>query len=372
MAKSNPFHLNFLLHLCLVKFRLYLPLILLCSCSGGSENLDVAVTDTYKAVEFHGNAQGTTFSIICNDSLQVTSDEIEKILIDFDNALSSWIDSSTVSYINRSGGGVISFKDESGYFARCYNLTQEVYALSGGAFDPTVQKLWQAWGFEGDGDIPDSSVVDSLRSFVGFTPGLHFLFSSVPDSNGTLTIQKITPGAALGFDGIAQGLTVDVIAEMLEAKGAKNYYVEIGGEIRVLGLNSDGELWKIGIDEPTDNSDAENRTVQKVIELKDKSIATSGSYRKFFIRDGVRYSHTIDPKTGRPVEHSLLSVSVVSNSCALSDGLATAFMVMGADSSMQFVNSHPELDVDLYLIFENEKGRLETFYTKGFRDEVLE
>ena len=248
--------------------------------------------------------------------------------------------------------------------------------MTNGAFDPTVYPLVDGWGFMKDiENIPDSSVVDSLKALVGFQPGYHFKFMYNHTEGDTVPANKIlkrTPQAKLDFNAIAQGQAVDEIAKLLESRGSENYFVEIGGEIRVKGKNREGEFWRIGIDKPIENSTAEDRELQEVVQLNNKSIATSGSYRKFYEKNGVKYSHTLNPKTGYPVKHSLLSVTVVANSCALADGLATAFMVMGTQKTIQFLKDHPELDIEAYLIFNNDKGRMETYYTRDFRDMFIE
>ena len=252
-----------------------------------------------------------------------------------------------------------------------------MWSVSNGAFDPTVYPLVDGWGFMKDVEIvPDSATVDSLRNLVGFQDGNHFKFLYQLDSLGNsipaCKIVKNNKNAKLDFNAIAQGLAVDIIAEKLESKGAKNYFVEIGGEIRVCGLNTEGSLWRIAIDKPIENSSAEDREYQEIIMLKDKSVATSGSYRKFYEKEGIKYSHTIDPKTGYPVQHTLLSATVVADNCGTADAMATAFMVMGAEKSIQFLNEHPELGLEVYLIFNNSKGRLETYYTKNFRDLLVD
>jgi thiamine biosynthesis lipoprotein len=194
----------------------------------------------------------------------------------------------------------------------------------------------------------------------------------VSDSAIASTIIKNTPKAKLDFNAIAQGIAVDVLAELIESKGGKNYFVEIGGEIRVNGRNKDGNYWNIGIDKPLENSTANDRVIYEIVSLENKSIATSGSYRKFYEEDGLKYSHTLDPKTGYPVTHNLLSASVIADNCGLADALATAIMVMGPDKGMDFVNAHPELNIEVYLIFNNSKDRLETYYTEGFKEMVVE
>ncbi len=347
------------------------------ACGGNSESSSQNSEEENKRIEFTGNTQGTTFAVYCNDDIKITYEEIENILHEFDLALSGYIPNSTLTKLNESSVGAFEYNDEKGYFNRCYDLAQEIYDVTDGAFDPTVEPLLSVWGFNEDiEEIPDSVVVDSLRSLVGFTEGYHFTHTKLArvDSNGTnlSSIQKNTPNVKLNFNAIAQGLAVDIIAEKLESRGAENYFVEIGGEIRVSGKNTEGEYWRIGIDKPIENSSAEDREIQEIVQINGRSIATSGSYRKFYEKDGVKYSHTINPKTGRPVQHTLLSATVVADNCGMADALATAFMVMGADQSMEFMKNHPELNIEVYLIFTNDKGRMDTYYTKDFRDMLID
>ena len=352
----------------------FLAAFMLLSCSGEQSSEGTSDSDSTTYIEFYGNTQGTTFAIICNDDVDIETQEIEGVLDDFDRALSSYVPNSTISQLNQAPAGIFEYTDDDSYFNRCYHKSVEIYELSEGKFDPTVFPLVDAWGFfsEPGAEIPDSAMVDSLKALCGFEQKGHFRSNiqqdTTPTSHPKFRIEKVTPNAKLGFDAIAQGLAVDVLAELLESKGAKNYYVEIGGEIRVKGVNTEGKSWSIGIDKPVENSTVETRELQKIVRIKDRSIATSGSYRKFYERDGLKYSHTINPATGYPVKHSLLSASVIADDCATADALATTFMVMGADSSMAFVKDHPELNLEVYLIFENNKGNLETYYTPAFAE----
>lgn len=352
--------------------------IVLLSCGSGSGNGEANNTDSTSSqpLEFYGNTQGTTFAVICNDNISITLEEINAILSDFDLALSGYIPNSVLTQLNESPAGEFGYKDPDQYFNRCYKMSQEVYALTNGAFDPTVFPLVDGWGFMKDVEVvPDSATVDSLRTLIGFQNGYHFTFKSkvteVGDTVPANTIIKNTPQAKLDFNAIAQGLAVDVLAETLEGRGAKNYFVEIGGEIRVSGTNSEGETWRIGIDKPLENSTAEDRRVQEVIHLDNQSIATSGSYRKFYEKDGIKYSHTLDPSTGYPVTHSLLSATVIADNCAMADAMATAFMVMGADKAIAFLDAHPELKIEAYLIFINEHDQYETYYTPAFGKMII-
>lgn len=327
-----------------------------------------------KSIEFFGNTQGTTYSVIVNDNISLTSSEIDSLLADFDIALSGYIPNSTITHLNEAGPGLFEYTDTADYFNRCYQLSQEIYHATNGAFDPTVFPLVKGWGFLKNvgQEVPDSTTVDSLRALTGFKNGYHFNFLVNDDSLPANKIVKNTPAAQLDFNAIAQGLAVDVLAEFIERKGAKNYFVEIGGEIRVNGKNAEGEFWRIGIDKPIEDSNAEDRVIYEIVQIENKSIATSGSYRKFYEQNGVKYSHTLNPKTGYPVQHSLLSATVIADDCATADAMATALMVMGPDKGIQFVNDHPELKIEAYLIFNNHKDRLETYYTKGFKELIYE
>jgi thiamine biosynthesis lipoprotein len=324
-----------------------------------------------KPIEYFGNTQGTTYAIICNDEVSISHQEVEETLHHFDLALSSYIPNSILSKLNSAGAGTFEYVDSFNYFNSCLALSRTVFDLSKGNFDPTVYPLVDGWGFMKEiENVPDSLTIDSLRMLVGFQNGNHFNFYP-SKSDSTLELSKIvknTANAKLDFNALAQGLSVDVICELLESKGAKNYFVEIGGEIRVKGKNSEDNIWTIGIDKPIENSTAVNRELQEIIQLDNKAVATSGSYRKFYEKNGVKYSHTLDPKTGYPVTHSLLSATVVAPNCASADGLATAFMVMGPNKSIKFIKSGELKNIEVYLIFYNSKGRIETYLTKGFKD----
>ncbi len=348
------------------------------SCQNETDENEAAeiAAEEIGPVGLYGNTQGTTFAVISNDPIRLTMNDVTTILRHFDEALSTYIDSSTISKLNRANVGLFAYEDPFNYFNRCYQLAQIVYQTTNGCFDPTVYPLVDGWGFMKDLEVvPDSAVVDSLRLLLGFGNGQHFTFKrgdgQLEDSLQKPTIFKNTPGAKLDFNAIAQGLAVDVLAEELERRGASNYYVEIGGELRVKGKNADGITWRIGIDQPIESSNQDNRQIQEVVELDNRSIATSGSYRKFYEKNGIRYSHTLDPKTGYPVTHSLLSATVIAETCAMADAYATALMVMGTEKAIAFVNANPQLKLEIYLIFINEFDEFETYYTKGFGDRIL-
>ncbi len=309
-----------------------------------------------KPVKLVGEAQGTYYSIIYYDSLQRDfQPQIDSLLTAFDQSVSLWVPQSILSKVNRNE----EVKVDS-YFTDNFNLSMQVAEETGGAFDPTVGSLVRAWGFGFDASRKvDSLIVDSILAFTGYM--------KVRIDSGKLV--KNDERTTIDFNAIAQGYSVDMVGDFLESEGVERYLVDIGGEVKAKGTKPDGSLWKIGIEKPAKHKN-DDRELKEVIVLKDKSVATSGSYRKFYEKNGVRYSHTIDPKTGYPVQHSLLSVSVVADNTALADAYATAFMVMGLERATQFLKGHPELDA--FFIYADKEGNYQTFATEGFKKYVTE
>ena len=309
-----------------------------------------------KPVRLTGEAQGTYYSITYYDSLQRDfQPQIDSLLRAFDQSVSLWVPHSILSKVNRNEE-VLPDK----YFTDNFNLSMQVAEETDGAFDPTVGSLVRAWGFGFDASRKvDSLIVDSILAFTGYDK------VSIVDGKFVKEDERTT----IDFNAIAQGYSVDMVGDFLESEGVENYLVDIGGEVKARGTKPDGSFWKIGIEKPAKHKN-DDRELKEVIVLKDKSVATSGSYRKFYEKDGVRYSHTIDPKTGYPVQHSLLSVSVVADNTALADAYATSFMVMGLEKSRQFLKNHPELDT--FFIYADEEGNYRTFATDGFKKYVTE
>jgi thiamine biosynthesis lipoprotein len=180
---------------------------------------------------------------------------------------------------------------------------------------------------------------------------------------------KQSPGIKLDFNAIAQGFSVDLICDFLNKQGIENYLVEIGGEVSTKGVNKNGVLWRIGIDKPIE-SNLSVRELQAIVQLKDMAIATSGNYRKFYEENGVKYSHTINPKTGYPERTNLLSATVLTKECIIADAFATAFMVMGLEKSYNFVKNNPELEA--FFIYADENGDFQVKATDGFKKLILE
>lgn len=308
-------------------------------------------------IKFDGTAQGTTYHITYFDKQNRNlQPEIEKILKEFDNSVSTYISTSIISKINSNEKNVIADK----YFIACFNKAKEVWKNTEGAFDPTVYPLVNAWGFgPGKKQKIEKTKIDSMLEFVGF---------QLIELKGNTVIKK-DPRVALDFNAFAQGYSVDVVSEFLNSKGITSYIVEIGGEVYAKGKKPNGENWTIGIEKPIDNKDSKN-PLKATVRLENLAIATSGNYRRFIIEDGIKYSHHIDPKTGYPAKNNLLSASIFAKECISSDANATGILVMGLEKAKAFLQTHQELQA--YLIYSDEKGNYQVFETPGLKSIVTE
>jgi FAD:protein FMN transferase len=308
---------------------------------------------------FTGLAQGTTYKIVFeNTSGRDPAElrlEVEKILRDFDMSLSLYQESSILSRINRN-----EITEPDVFFKEVFNKSKELSRLTEGSFDVTVGPLVKAWGFGPDSQKNFSeSKRDSLLQLVGM--------DKVELIDGMLV--KSDPRIILDFNAIAQGYSVDVIYDYLKSLGIGNFLIEIGGEIRVSG-DKDGAMWKVGIDRPYDNNMTPGADMQAIISLKEQSLATSGNYRKFYVEDGIKYSHTIDPKTGYPAKNQLLSATIIASECATADAVATACMVMGKEKTIEFLKKHSAFSA--YLIYSDKTGKFKTWKSKNLRKYISE
>ena len=279
--------------------------------------------------------------------------EIEDELHRFDGSLSMFNDTSTISRINKNQDIV-----PDSFFLNCFQRAMSVSKETNGAFDITVAPLVNAWGFGfKQGIYPDSTQVDSLMQLVGY----HKIAL-----NDEGKIVKQDPRMTLDCSAIAKGYAVDVIAQLFRSHGIKNFMVDIGGEVKVEGHNPTGRNWRVGIIKPTDDSLSVNQEQQTVLALTNMGIATSGNYRNYYFRDGKKYAHTIEPRTGYPVQHSILSATVLASDCMSADAYATSFMVMGLGEAVKFVTAHPGIEV--CLIYADEQGNFQTYFSSGMRD----
>lgn len=307
--------------------------------------------------ESTGYAQGSTYQIkyLTSEALDLTQ-SFDSIFSVIDHSMSTYEKESVISAIN--AGDTMVEVDQ--LFLNVLKRSEEISAETDGLFDPTVGPLVELWGFGKSKNIDiDSSKVDSAKGLVDYT--------KVIVNEGKVGVPS---GFRIDFNSIAQGYTVDVIANYLESLGISRYMVEVGGELRARGKNVKDDFWKIGVDKPMDEIDTEDR-FQIIVELKDKSLATSGNYRKFWVdkETGIKYAHTIDPKTGYPAKNQLLSATVVSEKCIDADAYATVCMVLGLPAAMDFIGNKE--GVEAYFISTDENGDWKVIYTDGFDEYIL-
>jgi thiamine biosynthesis lipoprotein len=283
------------------------------------------------------------------DAVDCQSD-IDSVLNAVDLSMSTYIPESLISKINRNESNKID-----SLFFRVITEALLIAEETQGAFDPTLAPIVNYWGF-GFEEIQniDESILAELMQSVGYTK------LSYNDS----TIFKTNTNTQIDFNAIAQGFTVDLVGEHLQKLGITNYMIEIGGELKCSGFNADGDLWRIGIDKPSE--DIQKDRFQAIIEVENKSVASSGNYRKFKVdeKTGMKYVHTINPKTGSPVQTNLLGVTIITESCMRADAIATACMVMGLEKSKTYLENHPEIDA--LFIYSDPKENWLQYQTKGF------
>ena len=296
-----------------------------------------------------GNIFGTTYHITYK-SKKSYKEEIKNTLRQVDNSLSPFNKSSIISKINNNEDVT-----PDNMFLYVFDMSQKVSQATDGAFDITIAPLVNAWGFGFKKGIePDSAIIEEIKSYTGY--------EKISHNNGK--IKKEHPKTMLNCSAIAKGYGCDAVASMLESKGIDDYMVEIGGEVALKGKNSKDSHWVIGVNKPIEDAKQTNE-LQTILKLTNCSMATSGNYRNYRYINGKKYSHTIDPHSGYPVEHSLLSATVIAQECAYADALATAFMVMGLEKATQFCAQHPEIEG--YFIYSANNGKLQTYETPGFK-----
>ena len=303
--------------------------------------------------------RGQIFGTFYNITYQSDNDlqkEIEAELMKVDKTLSMFNEESIISKVNRNEK--VELND---MFIQVFELAQKISGETEGAFDITVAPLVNAWGFGfKTGSHPIKSTIDSLKSSIGYQK-ISLLGR---------TIKKQDKETMLDCSAIAKGYGSDVVAAFLKKRGVENFMVEIGGEIVTLGISEKRVPWRIGVTKPTEDSLNVNNELQTVLNVTNKAMATSGNYRNFYYKGGKKYAHTIDPKTGYPVQHSLLSATVLADNCATADAYATSFMVMGIQKAKSVLERHPELMA--YFIYSDEKGELAVWYSPSMKDKILE
>lgn len=311
-----------------------------------------------KYIENSGRAQGTTYQIIYKSPEgRNYGEDIEAIFKRIDLSMSTYVPTSLISIVNK--GDTLVHVDT--LFMDVMNRSIEIAKETNGDFDPTIGPLVRLWGFgfeEIRQDVTQEMVNNTLE---------HTGYKQIELKADSV---KIPEGYMIDFNAIAQGYTVDYIANYLEGYNVENYMVEVGGEVKAKGVNETGEVWKIGVDKPSEEIDTESR-FQFIIALENKALATSGNYRKFWVDEetGARYSHTIDPKRGYPAKNTLLSVSVISESTMDADAYATVCMVKGLEECKKFLNSKSELEG--YLVYDDGFGNWLTYVTEGLESSIV-
>ena len=304
-----------------------------------------------------GSVFGTFYSITYQSDEDLQK-EIENELKKVDETLSMFNEQSVISKVNRN-----EKTELNDMFVQVIQLAMQVSEETDGAFDITVAPLVNAWGFGFKSGVhPTPHAIDSLKALVGY--------KKISLDMRKKEIEKKDPRIMLDCSAIAKGYGSDVVGAFLKRRGIENYMVEIGGEVVTNGVNERRVPWRIGVVKPTDDTLSVDNELQTVLNVANKSMATSGNYRNFYYKGGRKYAHTIDPKTGAPVQHSLLSATVLADNCATADAYATSFMVMGIERAKVVLERHPELMA--YFIYSDKNGELAVWYSPTMKEKIIE
>lgn len=303
-----------------------------------------------------GRAEGTSYNIIYQDSEDRDfQSEIEELLANFEKSLSVYDNESIISRVNRNED--VEIDD---YFYTVFSRAKEISAQTENTFDISAEPLFRAWGFSSqDKCPPNREQIEEMRKYIGMDK------ISIKDRR----IVKDHPNIVLNVNAIAKGYSADIVALFLEQHECPNYLVEIGGEIRVRGENPHGEGWRIGIDRPSESNLIPGQDMQAILQITNKGIATSGNYRQFYIENGEKITHTINPATGYPAQHNLLSTTVIANDCLTADAYATAFLVAGVDKSLEWINNNAEIEA---IFICDEDGEYKMYCTPALEDKIIQ
>lgn len=319
---------------------LLLPII---SCTGGKEK-------NYTYFQHQGEVFHTAYHI-----KYAYERSLEKEILDelhkFDMSLNPFKENTVITKVNNN-----QLVELDSFFIDVFTKSMEVSKNTGGKFDITASPLINAWGFgfkNMDSITPE--IIDSLRAFVGYE-------KIRIDANGN--IEKNDPRVQLNTSSIAKGYSCDVVANLLKSFGIENFMLEIGGEIVAKGVNDKGECWRIGIDKPIDDATGMKHELQTILSICDKAMATSGNYRNFYVKEGKKYAHTIDPQTSYPSEQNILGATVIADNCMTADAYATAFMALGLEKAQEVAKTVPGLYY--YFIYTKPDDTLGIAYSEGF------
>ncbi len=317
--------------------------------------------DPYQQID--GSTMGTYYIVKCPEHDQSLKSGIDSVLLEFNQQLSTYIDNSLISQINR--GETDRFEISKSHIKKTFEISRLIYTSSDGDFDPTIAILTNYWGFGYTGRKPisqvDSTRVNSLKSRVGFDK----ITFNCDDT--FCSLDKSVEGIKFDFNAIAKGQGVDAIADYLRQQGIEDFLVDIGGEQVLSGKNAKGEPWSIGLNNPIENADY--RDIIKVLQASNIAVASSGNYRSFYELNGEKYSHTLNPHTGFPERSNLLGTTVVANSCIFADAYATTCMVKGLEKSISYIESLPDVEA---IFFYNNQDSLDIAMSSGFANYIKE
>ena len=311
---------------------------------------------TYHRIE--GFAQGGTFHIVCNPLNGISEEQLRQrigsCLQEIDFTLSGYNKGSILSKLN--AGEDVPLND---IFIDCFNRSKRIWEESQGAFDPSSAPLFDLWGFgfSNRGTVTQEAI-DSLRAFIGMD------LLSLEQREDGVHLVKADPRVKLNFNAVAQGFSCDCVGKILDEVGCTNYLIDIGREILCKGVNAVGTPWRVGLDKPIDGNFDEGADLQAIINVSDCGIVTSGNYRNYYMENGQKYSHTIDPSTGWPVTHNLLSATVVACDATTADAYATWMMVIGVERARKILESRADLEG---LLVYDRDGEMVSYQTENLK-----
>lgn len=302
-----------------------------------------------------GKIFGTTYNITYSSRNNLEK-EILAVLNEVDGTFSTFNPNSIISRINKN-----EEVETDTMFRHIYYLARRVSETTDGAFDITIAPLVNAWGFgfKNKENISEKHI-DSICSFIGYQ-------KIWIDKNKI--IQKADKRIMLDCSAVAKGFGSDAVAKCLDKKNVDNYMIEIGGEIVSKGVNKEGKIWSIGIVKPQEENTEHNNEIKSILRLSNIALATSGNYRNFYYKDGKKYAHTIDPNTGHPVQHSILSSTVIAPTCAEADAFATAFMVTGLEKAKKILQDQPQLKA--FFIYSDKDGNDQIWYSNDLGNSIV-
>ncbi len=335
-----------------------LSVLIIIICSVGCSNND----STYTVID--GFAQGGTYHIVYEAPKDAEAinlpDSLAQYFHNIDKSLSGYDSTSIVSRINRGDNPPLD-----SLFIECFNISKQIWKETSGKVDISGGPLFDIWGFGFREKVEITpKMIDSIRQFIGMDK----LTIAYDSSANASFLKKGDPRMKVNFNAIAQGYTCDYIAGKLDGMGIKNYLIEVGGEIICKGVNKKGKEWNIAIDKPVDGNFVPGNSIQTIIEISNRSLVTSGNYRKFYVKDGEKFSHTIDPETGYPVKHNLLSATVLAPDAATADAYATYLMVIGLEPAIDFLKRESQLEA---LLVYSQGEELKVYSTSGVRQKEL-